>query len=142
MSKNINLKAIVSDRELLSRANFQGFIKKIVSMTHNTDPNKINTELVLIKTMEFVEHLKKIVDKKKAVIYIYDLILKQMNVFIPDTKLVGESIEIIIALSKGHFDINRVSKCTANFIPRFFTIIANAVKNKQCKLGKCCRVNK
>mgnify|MGYP000040915313 CR=1 FL=1 len=48
--------------------------------------------------------------------------------------LVNESIDIIIDLTKGKFDINRVAKCSANCVPKLISCFPRVAS-----IFKCCK---
>ena len=124
---------------LLDDKVIQDFIQKMIEELSDLDKDKTNTYKILVNVMEFVEKLKKVENKKDLVIQIYENLLEELNLDMTDAELLNESIEIVISLTKGKIDINQITKCTANCVPKIipcFPILYKKIKKCNCNCNR------
>lgn len=71
---------------------------------------------ILIEIMEEIDEHKGS-DKKERAIAIYETVLKSLELYVEEDKLVDSTIDIVIDLTKGKYNINKIKKTGASCLP-------------------------
>jgi hypothetical protein len=99
------------------------YIKRVVDISTTTSMTTSDSHLLLVKTMEFVETLHGVADKKKLVMVIFRKILDNLDISMSENTI-STSIEIIIGISKGVFNINNNVKCSFRCLSKIKTLFS------------------
>lgn len=105
------------------------FIKEVVD--EYKVYKKVNTTKILVKVVEFVDKFKHVSDRSAHALSIYNQILHQLELDVDDDDLIEETIEIMVSLTKGEYDINKISKCAASCFPKICMGFKNSKSKKK-----------
>ncbi len=71
---------------------------------------------ILVEIMEEIDENKGS-DKKERAVLIYETVLKSLELYVEEDKLVDSTIDIIVDLTKGKYNINNIKKTGASCLP-------------------------
>lgn len=93
---------------------------------------KVHTSTI-VNVMEFMElvHGLNGGEKKELVVYVFKEVAKQVGDIDVDFELIEETIDIIVGLSRGKFDLNKFKGCLG-------MVRKNLAKNNYNCLKACC----
>jgi hypothetical protein len=105
------------------RVEIATFITDMINELKAKDYKTVNYTYVVLRVMQFCEtKWKKGIDKRIISDYIIgDVMSRVSHTGLSDKDLLNETIDLIIGLSKGHYDINRTRKCVGSCLPKIFS---------------------
>lgn len=88
---------------------------------------------ILIEIMESMEEIstEEGTNKKEKAIAIYDTVLKDLDMYVDDDKLVDKTIDIVVDLTKGKYNINKIKKVGLSCLPNLFQCVSGLLQKRK-----------